>query len=236
MNYDNPAARLLAILDAGRMEPPTSSCRAVWKKLLAVSDDQALLMSRLGKVMELPLLTVQAIKERYPDQGNSWTHWEGQVNVALTTQNLNGEWKTFIGHIDDHTLNYLRITSDLLQAKSNTKLIVDNDLSSIRERLDAILGEVLNSDASDEIKKYLVRNLRKIITAIDEYRLTGAIELLDVVETTLGHAFVDKSYKSFLTDTELGRRIIETLGATADVITVAVGLPQLSAAIAMIAG
>lgn len=235
MNYDNPAARLLSLLEKGKTTPPTTNCRAVWEELLEAKSDSPLLMARLGKVMELPRLAIVALQEEFPQQGDTWSHWEAQVNTAFMVQNMHANWDSFINNIDAHTLTYLKMASSLLQAKANTKLIADTDLVSIRERLDAILVEVLSSDLPIEVRRYLARNLRKIIGSIDEYRLTGALPLLDAVETTLGHAAVDKQYKSFLIDTELGKRLLDTLGSMANVVTVAVGLPQLTQAIALLA-
>lgn len=74
-----------------------------------------------------------------------------------------------------------------------------------------------------------------MIVSIDKYRLTGALPLLDAIDTTIGHAFLENGYKSFLTDTELGKRLLDTLGSMANVVTVAVGIPQLTLAIAQIA-
>lgn len=53
MNYDNPAARLLSILERGKTKTPATNCRAVWEDLLEAKGDLPLLMARLGKVMEL---------------------------------------------------------------------------------------------------------------------------------------------------------------------------------------
>jgi hypothetical protein len=73
-----------------------------------------------------------------------------------------------------------------------------------------------------------------MIISIDEYRLTGALPLLDAIDTTIGHAALEKNYKSFLTDTELGKRLLDTLSSMANVVTVAVGIPQLTVAIAQL--
>jgi len=147
---------------------------------------------------------------------------------------VHAKWETFINHIDNHTLTYLRMASALLQSKANTKLIADADLLSIRHTLDTILLEVLSSDFPADVKKYVVRNIRKIIDSIDEYKLTGALPLIDAVEAALGHLAVDRQYKSILTDTELGKRFLDTLASMANVVTVAVGLPQLTQAIALL--
>jgi hypothetical protein len=234
MNYDNPAARLLTILEKGRKCTPTTNCRAVWDELLQAQGNSAVLMARLGKLMELPQLAILALKEEFPEQGDTWSHWESQVSAGFMVQNMHANWDSFISHIDDHTLRYLAMASSLLQAKANTKQIAEADLVSVRETLDAILVEVMSTELPGEVKRYLVRNLRNIVTSIDEYRLTGALPLLDAVETTLGHAAVDMQYRSFLSDTELGKRLLETLGSMANVVTVAVGLPQLTQAIALL--
>jgi len=54
MNYDNPAERLLSLLERGKAKAPATNCRTVWEELLEVNGDSPLLMARLGKVMELP--------------------------------------------------------------------------------------------------------------------------------------------------------------------------------------
>ena len=92
----------------------------------------------------------------------------------------------------------------------------------------------LVSDQPTEVKRYLARNVRRILTSIEEYKLTGALPLLDAIDTTLGHMHIDAEYKSFLRDTELGKKLLDTLASMANVVTVAVGIPQLSATIAQL--
>lgn len=234
MNYDNPAARLLALLLAGRQKKKDNPCRAVWEELLDAQGNPPLLMARLGKVMELPSLIIESVQQAFPDEGNTWSYWESRVNGGFMVQNLHAGWETFINNIDDHTITYLRMTSNLLASRSTTKLIASDSLNSIRGELQSILDDLMNSDQPDDIKKYLARNIRRMIVSIDEYRLTGALPLLDAIDTTIGHAALEKGYKSFLTDTELGKRILDTLSSMANVVTVAVGIPQLTVALAQI--
>lgn len=234
MNYDNPAARLLFILERGKKIPANMNCRNAWQQLIGPTDNNAMLISRLGKVMELPEQAINAIKDGFPNQGNTWSHWEAQVNQAFMVQNLNANWDTFINHIDAHSINYLKLASDLLQSKSNTKTLEGDQLLSVRADIQKVYEDILSSDLSDEIKKYVVRYLRKILIGIDEYQITGAFPLLDSIETLIGHSAIDKSYHSFLTNSELGKRILDTLGAMANLVTVAVGIPQLSQAIVLL--
>jgi len=232
MNYDNHAARLLSLIKQGKEISSSEKCRDAWKILLG--GDNATLMKRLGRVMELPELTINAMRENFPHQVSSCSHWEERVQEAFLGQNLNGQWGTFIGCIDSHSINYLQLVSDLLQSKSNTKPIIDTDINQIRDEIEKILLDCIDSDIDIDVKKFLVRNLRKIINSIEEYHLTGSLPLLDAVDSAIGHAHLNKSYKNFLTDTELGKHLLNTLSAMANVVTVAVGLPQLNQAIALI--
>ena len=214
MNNDNPAARLVSIFEKGKKIPSNTNCREAWKQILGPVESDVMLFSRLGKIMELPEQTIQALVDGFPNQGNTWSHWAGQVNQGFSAQNLNASWDSFINHIDAHSITYLTLASDLLQSKSNTKLIADEQIGSVRERFQALYEEVLTSeDIPDEIKKYVVRYLRKILIGIDEYHLTGALPLLDAVEVMVGHSAVDKNYHDFLTNNELGKRILDTLAA-----------------------
>lgn len=235
MNYDNPAERLLVILREGKKFPKTESCRKVWEHLLGVSADTALLTARLAKVMQLPAVIRDALREEFPEQGNTWGHWEAQVCGAFMSQDLQATWDTFTKHIDVHTLTYLQMSSGLLQSRANTKLVANGDLDAFKTTLNEILKELIASEQPVEVKLYLTRALQKIITTIDEYRITGALPMVDAIEATIGHAVRHGEYRSFFTDTALGERLMETLSAMANVVTVAVGVPQLGQAIALLA-
>ncbi len=231
MKYDNPAARLLSIIERGKQIAPNEVCRNAWQQILSVSNNNPLLMSRLGKAMELPELTIAALQEMCPDEGNTWSHWESQVNHAFMSQNLNAGWDSFINAIDQHSVTNLRLAAGLLQAKSNTKILADSDMENVKSQLTALYEEIINSAFDEDVKKYIARYVRKIIIAIDEYKITGALPLLEAIETAIGHAALHPEYKNFLTDEDLGKRLLDTLAAMANVVTVAIGSLQLSQAI-----
>lgn len=230
MNYDNPAARLLRIIEQGQLKAKTANCAAIWSEILGVPGGElSLLMSRLGKTMELPELAITALRETYPSQVGACQYWVTQVNRAFASQNLLANWDSFINQIDTHSINYLRATSDFLETKSNTKMIPGEKLAELRLQFENISNELLaDQSISSELRKYLIRNVRKLMTSIDEYDLTGALPVLDSIDATIGHVLLDKEYKNFLKDTELGTRLMEILSAAAGVVTVAVGIPQLS--------
>jgi hypothetical protein len=230
MEYDNPAERLLTIIRSCKAIPANTMCRQAWVQVLKTGNDNALLMSRLGKVMELPRIAVEALNDHFPSRASTWSHWTSQVNNAFMNQNLHAEWSSFINCIDDHSINYLQLSSDLLHHVTTTKLVASDELAAIREKLNALYEEVLGATIDEEVKKYSVRYIRKLLVSLDEYCITGALPILEAVETMVGHAFIDKNYKSFMKDTDLGQQILDSISAMANLVTVAVGLPILSQA------
>lgn len=228
LHTDNPAGRLLNILEKGKEIPISTPCKVAWGKLLDVKGDNlALLMSRLGKVMELPDQIINQIKSHYPNQNNTHQHWSQKINHAFASQNLNGSWKEFYAHIDAHTINYLSMSVDLLDMKDNTEILSAEKLSEIYNSVNSILVDVLDSDLELEVKKYIVKYLRKIIISIEEYKISGATPIIECVEGALGHAFVDENYRNSIQKTEIGKQLITVLTSVASVVTVAIGLPQL---------
>lgn len=225
---DNPAARLLAILELGIQQDQNIKCREIWRKILNVgSGEDALLMSRLGKIMELPEQAIQIIIKDLPNQKETYKHWSAQVHKAFSEQNLNSAWQTFRQHIDSHTLTYLRLTADLIQMKSSTSILTSDNTQELKSKIDELLSEVLASELDSEIKQHIARYLQKILISIDEYRISGALPIIESVEAAFGHAFFDESYRHAMATTEIGAKTVSVLSALASAVTVALGAPQL---------
>lgn len=231
MKHDNHAYRLLALLERGEEFRREQNCRSCWEDLLNAKGDSALLMARLGRVMSLPHLIVREMTAAFPAQGTTWAHWESQISTAFMVQNLHGEWKTFFSHIDAHSFNYLKLAADLLNTKSGARLVEQEEVSRIRSDVDGVLRDVLASNVSAELKEQVARCLRRVVEALDEYSLTGGVVVLEAAEIALGHATVDSEYRSFLMDTELGRRVLDSISAAANLLTIAQSLPALSVAL-----
>lgn len=226
---DNPAARLLAILEGGENIQANTNCRAAWHKLLNVPDgDAPLLMSRLGKVMELPQQIICIIDDHFPNQGNSYNHWSTQVNRGFAQQNINGHWDSFWQSIDSHTLNYLKLCADLIQTTTPTTLLNEDTVEEIRAKIDQLLNELLEGDFESEFTRFLSRALQRILIAVDEYRISGAVPIIESVETVFGHAFFDEAYRKQVSNTEFGKKMIAVLSSVASSVTIALGIPQLS--------
>lgn len=229
MLYDNPAASLQAILERGVQEQPDQACHSVWAKILGLQPgDPGRLYAKLGPVMDLPRQTLVFVQASFPNQVKNTELWVGQVETAFLNQHLAGQWATFIGHISPHCIAHLSLTAELIQTRLGAKLLLDEDLARTLESLSSLISDVDSSALDQALKTYLARELSELQHLIRNYKLTGAVPVLRQTEALLGHSLLDPSYSSFLTSHALGARLLENLSAMANLLTVAVSLPQLT--------
>lgn len=128
----NPAERLLRILPRDKDFKNDKNCKEVWCAVLDIPiQDEALLMSRLGKVMSLPIEIKEIVERRFPEQDNTNDYWISRISTAFKQQNLDQNLETFNKYVDQHTISYLRLSSRLLAAIWNGKEIETRELEKI---------------------------------------------------------------------------------------------------------
>ena len=118
LKIDNPAQRLLDILEAGKTHSQAANCRVVWVSLLqAHQNNEQHLLSRLARVMELPGRIVQVREDHFSALRGKSMHWKSCIDNAFVSQSLNNTWQTFMQHIDARTLSELSMLSDLFETR-----------------------------------------------------------------------------------------------------------------------
>ncbi|WP_139411629.1 hypothetical protein [Aeromonas veronii] len=226
MRSDNPAARLLAILKQGKEQNGDFNTKIVWSSILSIADDdvvaaESLLMAKLGQVMLLPHETQILVSRYYPELSRDLIHAMSKLQDAFTRQNLSGTWSSFINHIDIHCISTLSLTASLLDNKLETRIIDKDSIDSFRIRVQALISDALNIELDKDFKKFIVHYLQKILTALNDYLISGAQPILDALEATLGHAVLDPDFKGHLKENGFGKTVREFIGDLANVVTVA---------------
>ncbi|MFM0466789.1 hypothetical protein [Paraburkholderia strydomiana] len=230
MLVDNPAARLHAILQAGKAQNVNRPAHDVWYEILRVEvGDHALLTARLADVMALPREIAVDMSEHYPDEGQMVAHWRGQVDRAFVTLHLAAPWNAFISQIDGHSMMHRSSTAKLLQHVTKLKPVNNTDLEDIRTKVNDLIIEVRNSDLDEDLKLSVVRYLTEILCAVDEYFITGVNPILDGINTAYGRAFTDTKYRELITGkTTLGQKLRAVLDDAATVTTIAANLHEIA--------
>ncbi|WP_217517439.1 hypothetical protein [Vibrio metschnikovii] len=227
MFKDNSAARLLAILEQAKSLNPETNSQSAWMRIFELKGNtplvESILLSKLGKVMLLPDEVKKNIEQYYPEHVDALSHTLRQIQIAFMNQNLDDKWGKFIQNIDQHCISTLSMTAALLESKFRTKLIDESKLNVFRDKVRSLLDDIIHSDLSIEFIQFITQYLQKILSSIDNYLISGAMPILEAVESTLGHAVLDLKFRDELKNTETGSKIQCTLADLADIVTVATG-------------
>lgn len=235
LKIDNPAQRLLDILEEGKQYNTGENCRAVWKKMLHIHQDaEHHILIRLSQMMALPERIIQVRENNFSSLRAKSTHWEACVGTAFTSQNLNESWHTFIRYIDERTLYELGTLSDLFETRGTHSTIDTNEIDSLLNRIRELREDIRHSELPPAMKTMLLKQLTQIQEALESYFISGVEPVMDAVQSTLGLAVIAPEYKEEIksgSGSEFGDRISSLLGDVANVVTVAGALPALPAAI-----
>ncbi|QBG36105.1 hypothetical protein [Litorilituus sediminis] len=193
MDVNNSAGRLLNILMEGKEANPNENCKKVWSRILNVEEDNSfVLVGRIGKVFSLVDNISTELKKLDNVDVNRYMSWTKYLDTAFSRCNLESSWNDFIKHINEPVLDYLHMTSGMLSTNCPQPVLPKSELDNIYDGAKVLIGKIIDSELPPNIKQYFLSQLRKIIIAIEEYKITGSAEVVDIVEATFGKAVLSK--------------------------------------------
>ncbi|OAE52978.1 hypothetical protein A7J67_18425 [Achromobacter xylosoxidans] len=230
MTIDNPAHRLWLLLTDARYIKSDVKCKMAWASLLGVEVNSPDLYGRLGKFMQLPHDAIEALKVEHSDELPAAQHWFTQISVAFERQHLHETWQTFISHIDGHSMNYLKVHAKLINGGKQLKVLELDTLAQARADLATLLNTVLGDDTLDiGVRQALVRNLRGLLSSIEEYKLTGSAAVFDSISVVYGQGFFDSKYREAVSQSSpIGSKLHSIVGGLADAMTVILGVAPIA--------
>jgi hypothetical protein len=223
MEYDNAATRLHNLLERGLKVDKAASCHAAWKQLLEPADDGDLL-SKLGAVMQLPDEAHRLVEVHHPSQAKYTKGWRTPIFNGFRGMHLAGQWQTFIAHLDGTVLSQLSAIGELLHTASPSPTLKIDEIGKVVQQLLTAMTQVKESGSiAPALKRYLIGELHALIQALRNYRISGAMPVLRQVESMHFHASLDSEYRTFLTDTDVGKHVLDSLNAAAALLTLTSG-------------
>lgn len=235
LKIDNPAQRLLDLLEQGNRYQKTENCRAVWKQILQVEGRaEHHLLTRLGHAMALPGRIIQVREDNFSTLRGKSVHWKTCVDKAFVLQSLNSTWSTFQDNIDDRTLTELGMLSDLFETRGAHAGIAAEEIEVLLERITQLRSEIRESELSATMKTLLLKQLSQIQEALESYSISGVEPVMDAIQSTLGLAVLHPEYRNEIskgTGSLFGEKISALLTDTASVVTIAGAMPMISGAV-----
>tara|TARA_R110002110_G_scaffold213154_1_gene426249 strand:+ start:1973 stop:2755 length:783 start_codon:yes stop_codon:yes gene_type:complete len=229
MKLDNPAARLLAILEAGRNLSDTKNCREAWSELLGVKKgDQAVLMGRIGRVMVLSTDIIERLENIGNVKIERYMHWVQPLEKAFTNNNLDGQWKAFKGHVNTHVINYLSITSDFLSLRCPEPTVSETNLNSILTTSRDLIDDIREADLPDSAKEFMIRQLYQVCLAVEEYIIRGSGPLSTAVESAFGYGVLHKESVELAKTDPVAKKFWQSMANIALIVSISTGVQQLA--------
>jgi len=227
---DNPAKRLLLILEEGKSSEINkgTDCLQVWKRILKVSgNNDAQLLSRLGKTIALVGEIEDELSLLDGVDSESCLAWVPLLKNAFAAQNLTGPWSGFIDKVDNHTLNYLKNCSALLDATFKQKYKSIENVSELSAEVQQLLLEVLDSDLPETVKIFMSSKLREIQRALDEYHVTGNGPIVKAVESYVGFVVINNQIMTSVKEDSTAQKFGKFMSGLAVFTTLAMAAIQL---------
>lgn len=129
--------------------------------------------------------------------------------------------------MSDSLLINIRFCAHELAKRVPEKDVTREELDKLRESAWALYEEVLKSDLSPNLSRYIFDYLYLIIQAIDDYEITGAVGMERALNSVIGSIFTDTSTAQQVRESPVGGKfwqVITKLGVALKLAKTAVEL------------
>ena len=194
-----------------------------WKRIFGDVPNMEV-QRKIGLLYSLIDAAAQEVLEVDPEQLGAVNHWRSQLYAGLSVTSSKS-WNEFRANIDSHTINYLKIQSSLVHVTIPEEEVDYEDLMKARALLLEAIEEIRASEISSEVKLRMIRKIRKIVAAIDDYKLTGNEEVFNQFKS----AIYDAAASEEICKTGLGEKFAQAAEVLANIVACATGIQQLAA-------
>jgi hypothetical protein len=220
---NNPAARLFNLIEQLSAQPDQPAL-LMWGAVLVVGQSDTLeLLVRVGRVMQLPKLTRDALSEIEPKLAPIYFEWVPQIETAFKSHRLAGAVREFVGPIDKEARRTLRFCADTLSKSLPEKVLPSDDLTRLKREAQELATALRKAEIDPDLKRYAWQHLTEIIRALDDYPFLGIGPLEKAAEQAVGSAIgFGRARAHRLKATDVGLRLFRfvisvlTLMATLD--------------------
>lgn len=228
-DYDDPAQRLLALLQEARKFDDNPSAYEAWCRLFRIRpDDEAGFYHHLGRVYALPLLIRKKIEHIRDIRSEAYLYWIPMLSEALRGCRLEGNWNDFLKRISDAVLAGLEICSDTLRRNCPERTLSNDQLEVLLRDVRGLVDEVVASDIAETLKQYMLKHLDMVERAIQDHRLHGTEPLENAVAAVVGSVFLREGIQQEIANTDVGNRFWTLMGRVLMIVGITAGTAQIT--------
>ena len=179
-----------------------------WRTVLELPEsvDDLMTMNKVGKIFTLPSI-IEALIKRFSDlDADLYLGWRADLFIAFRSIHFEAQFNQFASRLSDSLLINIRFCAHELDKRAPEKNVSADDLAKLRESAWALYEEVLASDLPPSLFRYLLDYLYLILSAIDDYNITGAAALERALNAAIGTVATDRPTAADVQQSPLGER------------------------------
>ncbi len=163
-----------------------------WKEILDLKTDDPLeIMGYVGRVYTLPNAVQRAV-ERIPELDHALhLGWKPDLDKALREMMWNANIQQFTQHLSDSLLVSLAFVSENLGRLAPEKVLDDKELETIRDEAWSLFDRIDQSSLDEPGRGYLLKQLGRLIQALDDYPFFGIQPLEIALDGVVGSVITD---------------------------------------------
>ena len=189
---NNPAGRLYQILlEVQKQQNNGEPMQKVWARIFELDGQDTEEVFRAYLELLKLLKSAREAVEQLPDvDPDLYLKPFEQLERAFTVSSVATNLQSFKQHLTEGTMTALRFCAYALSKVSNETEVSKEALRELREKVEALISEVLSSEFQYELRIFLIERLEEIRRAIIYYRVNGTKGLRRALETTIGASYL----------------------------------------------
>lgn len=217
MTVNNPAGRLLAVMErAGSVSLKNSGANA-WQQVLRDDDEEPLelhsLLERLARVVVLPAGIRHEVGSIDNVKHDLYLRHVGVWEQAFSSRiRFDAQLSHFMELFKPEHVYCLETCDELLSRERPEPVLSSDFVGQVVQDLDELRGRVVQSDLDHDVRKFLLTGLDRMREALRHYRFSGVPPVIDALEASLGAAHLQPDVLKRSKETDLGNEYWAGLG------------------------
>lgn len=216
------------MLETGRKQIQPShkkTVRQAWAQLLNVPEgDLAALLRRLSEVARLPVQIREQVLRHAAVENTAYTKHLPKIEKSFAGLHLHGRWEDFINQFDDTTMYGLEVCDQYL---STFQPDISVELEEIQGEVRELLRDVEGGELPDDLRRYLVTQLRDLDSALEEYRFSDEESIVRSIDVAIGTIVRQPKVWVIFQETNAGKRLWKIMARLALIIGMVGGLTEI---------
>ena len=185
---ENPAAKLLAVIETLKEQPAHLSVLEVIAKVFKLRPQDSVEISKgLLSLAELCRIAKLAMEKHIFGDKSLYLAPIIKFETFISSLNLTSQWSSYLPSLSETMITELRFADHFLQHSiSNAVSGKSATATHLSTKLNELLEECLGADLDPKLKEIFVKHIQRLREALDHYRIYGEEALQQILDETVG--------------------------------------------------